>query len=117
MFIWLKLYYRAGIYIHPTLGLDFEKYLDKSYLLNVTTNNQIIFAEYDNEKRQRGIYQPERNFKTVKVAERYSESVRDIIKKMIVKEDWMDICESNRCIVVKDGLMYQKEPWFLWFVH
>lgn len=50
-----------------------------------------MFAEVDHQN-DKGIFVPKKNFKTLKVGARLSEWVRKIIKKIIAKQDWIEIC-------------------------
>jgi hypothetical protein len=45
----------------------------------------------------------------VKVENKLSEKVADIIKKIILNEDWIELCKNNHCKIIKDGLMFQKK--------
>jgi hypothetical protein len=87
------------------LGVNFGKYINERYLLNAQVAKEILFARVDH-KNEKGIFVPERNFKTVKVGKIFSEYIRKIILKIVAKEDWMEICEKYQCIIIKDALKY-----------
>ena len=54
-----------------SLGLNYGKFINDRYLLNAQVGKELIFAKVDHQN-DKGIYVPEKNFKTVKVGETLS---------------------------------------------
>jgi hypothetical protein len=46
------MYFWAGIYIHPSLGVNFGKYINDIYLIHAYVVKELLFAkvDYENDK-------------------------------------------------------------------
>jgi hypothetical protein len=47
LLIWIQLYYWPGIYLHPSLGVNFGKYISDRYLFDANCGTEILFAKHD----------------------------------------------------------------------